>query len=70
MGITLKAARVNKNLTQKEAAKKLGVSVATLQDYEAAKSFPSVPTIQKMEVLYDVPYSDIIFMPNEGGDEG
>ena len=32
--ITLKAARVNAGLTQKEAAKKIGISYQTLSDYE------------------------------------
>ena len=33
MGMTLKAARVNQGMTQKEAAKKLGISVDTLGKY-------------------------------------
>ena len=65
MSITLKAARVNKNLTQVEAAKMLGISVDTLRQYEAGNTFPSVPTIGKIEALYSVSYNDIDFLSNE-----
>lgn len=62
MGVTLKAARVNKNLTQKKAAALLGISVETLINYEKGLSFPNVPVIKKMEKLYEVHYSDINFL--------
>lgn len=61
MGITLKAARVNAGMTQREAAEALDVSRETLQNYEAGKRFPSVPTIKKMEDLYKIPYANLIF---------
>lgn len=64
MAITLKAARVNKQLTQKEAAKKLGISDRTLYLWENGKCFPDVPQIAKIEELYGIPYNDIIFLPN------
>ena len=46
--ISLKAARVNKNLTQEEAAKNLGIGVATLKSWEAGKSFPKQPQIERI----------------------
>ena len=64
MALTLKAARVNKGLTQKEAAKLLGISVTALLSYERGKSFPNVQTVKKIEDLYGVPYADILFFPN------
>ena len=67
MAITLKSARVNKNLTQKEAAILLGISVDTLSNYERGKSFPDVPVIKRIESVYGVSYSDIIFLPNNNG---
>lgn len=67
MAITLKAARVNKNYTQKEAAEKLGVSESTLLNYEKGKTFPSQPVIEKMEKLYELSYNDIIFLPDNNG---
>ena len=58
MAITLKSARINKNLTQVEAAKKLGISTETLSNYE-----PDVPIIKRIEDLYGLPYSELIFCP-------
>ena len=64
MSITMKATRVNQNLNQAEAAKLLGISRKTLQNYEAGTSFPDVPILKRIESLYKVSYSDIIFFPN------
>lgn len=64
MSITLKAARVNKNMTQVEAAKKLGIAVDTLRQYESGNTFPDVPMIRKIEDLYSVSYNDINFLSN------
>lgn len=63
MSITLKAARVNQNLSQREAAKILGISVSTLQKYESGKNFPDVSIIEKMEKTYQIKYADLIFLP-------
>ena len=62
MKVTLKAARVNASLTQKEAADQLGISPDTLANYEKGKSFPDVPLIKKIEKLYHVVYNNIIFL--------
>lgn len=67
MPITLKSARVNKNLTQAAAAKLIGVTVDTLSNYERGKSYPDVPIIKKMEEVYEVSYSDLIFLPKDYG---
>lgn len=61
MLITLRAARVNAGLTQRDAAKSLEIGVNTLANYERGKTFPDVPTIKKMETLYGIEYKDIIF---------
>ena len=47
---TLKACRVNKGFTIKEAAKKLGISEFTLMNYELGKTFPTVPVINKIDI--------------------
>ena len=70
MNITMKAARVNQNLNQAEAAKLLGISRKTLQNYEAGTSFPDVPILKRIESLYKVSYSDIIFFPNSNALSG
>lgn len=62
--ITLKALRASKNLTQEDIAKKLDISVETWRNYEKGKSFPNVLTIKKIETFFKVPYSEIIFLPN------
>lgn len=67
MAITLKAARVNKNLTQRQAAKMLGISESTLFNYEKGKTFPPQNVIARIENLYGLTYNDIIFLPNNNG---
>ena len=52
MAMTLEAARVNKKLTQKQAAKLIGISESALRKYEQGKNYPNVPTIQKIEEVY------------------
>ena len=64
MSITLKAARVNKRMTQVEAAKALKIAVDTLRQYELGNTFPDVPMIRKIEDLYEVSYNDIDFFVN------
>lgn len=63
MGITLKAARVNKGLTQKEAARKIGVSVEALAKWENGTAFPSVVRIPSIERVYGFKYDELIFLP-------
>ena len=62
MPITLKAARVNKGFTQREAASLIGVDRGTLKNYEQGKSFPDVPVLRKIEEVYGVEYKDLIFL--------
>lgn len=62
MEMTLKAARANKGYTQEDAAKKIGVSVDTLCNWERGKTFPNVPQIKKIEDAYGVEYRDLIFL--------
>lgn len=64
MAITMKAARVNANLTQKEAAKALNISKNTLVNYERGRSIPKVDMARKMAALYGLAVSDIIFFAN------
>lgn len=67
MAMTLKSARVNVGLTQAKAAEKIGITVDTLSNYERGKSYPDVPVIQKIEEVYGVSYSDLIFLPKDYG---
>ena len=67
MAITLKSARVNKGLTQAQAAELIGITTDTLSNYERGKSYPDVPIIQKIEKVYGVSYCDLIFLPKNYG---
>lgn len=62
MRLTLKAARVNKGFTQKQAAKLLKIGVATLQRWENGISAPNVMQIKKLENVYGVTFEDIFFI--------
>lgn len=59
--ISLKAARVNAGLSQKEAAKKLEISNKTLCSWENGKTYPDQPMIEKICALYCVTYDMIDF---------
>lgn len=61
MVITLKAARVNAGLTQKQASAMLGISKGTLASYEAYKTSPSVELAKKIAELYNTTVEAIKF---------
>ena len=63
MKVSLKTARELKGLKQSEAAELIGVSKDTLGNYERGKSYPDIPVLRKIEEVYGVPYSRIIFLP-------
>lgn len=58
--ITLKAARVNAGLSQTEAAHQIGVAASTLRNWEAGKTFPTQPKIEKMCEVYGISF-DVLF---------
>ena len=62
--ISLRAARHNARLTQKEMAKRLGVSNSTLCNWENGLSFPDAPHIDKICELLGLSYDDLNFLPN------
>lgn len=59
MRITIKAARINKGLTQGEAAKALDVTKKTISSWEQYRTRPSVDKVEKICKLYDVDYDNI-----------
>ena len=59
--ITLKAARVNAGLTQKQAAEALGVKKGTILNYEKYRTKPDIEMAKKIAVLYGCTVDDIIF---------
>lgn len=62
--IQLKAARVNADLTQEEAANLLNISKATLQNYESGKTIPQWDMVRKFEEIYHFPTDYIFFGSN------
>ncbi len=58
--ISLKAARVNAQLSQQEAADRIGVAVSTLRNWEAGKTYPKQPQIEKLCDVYGISF-DILF---------
>lgn len=67
MSITLKAARVNKGLTQAEAGKILGVTADVISNWERGITFPNVVMLGKIEKEYGIPYNKLIFLPEKSG---
>lgn len=62
--LNLKGARANKNLTQAEAAKLIGVTKDTIGNWERGESAPSVKYISKITETYEINYDELIFCPN------
>ncbi len=58
--ISLKAARVNAQLSQQEAADRIGVAVSTLRNWEAGKTYPKQPQIEKLCDVYGISF-DVLF---------
>lgn len=61
--MTIRAARVNVGLSQKAAAKEIGVSNKTLSNWEAGKSFPGADKIPVICAVYKTTYDNLIFLP-------
>ena len=62
--ISLKAARVNAGLSQKEVANTLKISNKTLTNWENGKSFPDAEKIDALCNLYGLSYDNINFLSN------
>lgn len=61
--LTMKAARVNANMTQEEAGKAIGVSKDVISNWERGVSYPNVMELRRIEQAYQVTYNDLIFLP-------
>ncbi len=59
MPISIKAARVNVGLTQREVAKALGKSKNTIVSYESYTTNPDIQTAQAMARLFNKSVDDI-----------
>ena len=61
---SLKAARVNKGLSQKSAAAVIGVSNKTLSSWENGLTAPTADVIPMICNLYGVTYDQLNFLPD------
>jgi transcriptional regulator with XRE-family HTH domain len=61
--ISIRAARVNAGLLQKEAADHLGVSNKTLGNWENGATYPPADKIPEICDLYGVSYDHLNFLP-------
>lgn len=61
--MSIRAARVNANLSQKEAADHLGVSNKTLGSWENGITYPPADKIPEICELYGVSYDNLNFLP-------
>lgn len=66
-GFTLKMLRAKYDLTQKQAAEKIGVSESTWANWEAFKTFPDAKKIKDIERVFKIPYDEIIFFKVDHG---
>lgn len=62
--ISLEAVRVNAKMNQKEWASALGVSNATVINWEKGNTEPSLSAIRKMSELSGIPM-DFIYVPDK-----
>lgn len=62
MQVSLKAARVNAKLTQKEVCDELTIATSTLIRWEQEETFPTVQQLKKLCELYHCRIDDI-FIP-------
>ena len=59
--VSMKAARINAELNLAEAADKIGVSISTVKNWEAKKTFPNQPMIERICEVYAIPYDMLKF---------
>lgn len=64
MKVSLKALRVNAELSQKEAAAKLGTTARTIQNWESNKTFPTAAQLVRISTIYNCTLNDI-FLPDK-----
>lgn len=61
MEVTLKAARVNADMTLADAARSLKINRNTLSNYEKYKTKPDIEMSKRIADLYGCSVNDIIF---------
>lgn len=54
IGSKIKAARIEKKLTQEQVAQLLGISRQTISNWENEKSYPDIISVIKMSECYNI----------------
>ena len=54
MGNKLKTLRLEKNMTQKQIAERIGVAISAVSSYEAGVRYPTYDTLVKLARIYHV----------------
>lgn len=67
MRVTIKAARINKNMTQPEFAKAIGVGVRTVQNWESGASNPRADMMPVICKALECEFDDLIFLTTNCG---
>lgn len=62
--MTLRQARKMSDMTQKEVAKKLGISVVTYMKLENNPEMTTIGQAKKLSSLFGISYDDIFFNSN------
>jgi len=62
--ISLAAARVNAKMTQNDVAEALGISKATICNWETGRTEPSIAQARRLSELYGIAL-DYIFLPEQ-----
>ena len=62
--ISIKAARVNSKMNQSEFAREIGVSLATVTNWENGKTEPDASQLRKISEISGIPM-DFIFIPQK-----
>ena len=63
--ISIRAARVNTGLSQRDAADRIGISTKTLSNWENGITFPPADKIPVICDLYGVSYDQLNFLPTD-----
>lgn len=64
MRISIKGARVEKHMTQKQVAERMSVTKETISNWERGYTAPTAPQLLKLCELYNVDVSDIFLCEN------
>ena len=62
--ISIRGARIEKNMTQKQAAEKMSVTKETISNWERGKTAPTGLQLMELCKIYGVDISDI-FLPDK-----